>query len=279
MKRIAIALLTSAAVVGLCQVASAAEIAVRPAPPPPPAPVVPVWTGWYIGVHGGAAWQSTPSWTFTDPTRTLLGQSVTPTSNLGAVGGLQTGYNYQFAPAWVVGVEGDISWTSLQAQISNQPLVSAAGVSVCPPAGTNACSTTMSQNERWLASARAKIGFTGWWNNTMLYATGGGAWANAEYTATTLPGPIAAGMGGSSNTSFSTTKAGWVAGGGAEWQATTNILLRAEYLYYRINGGVASSATFFPTPGSPIGAAVAPLGYTWSNYNVQVARVAVSYKF
>ena len=119
MKRIAIALLTSAAVVGLSQAASAADLAVKAAPPPP-APV-PTWTGLYIGVHGGAAWQSTPTWNFTDPTGVLANQSITGTSNLGAVGGLQAGYNWQVLPVWVLGVEGDISWTSLQAQNTQHP--------------------------------------------------------------------------------------------------------------------------------------------------------------
>ena len=54
MKRFAIALLAGvAAVAGLGYSASAADLAVPP--PPPPAPS---WTGFYIGVHGGAAWQS-----------------------------------------------------------------------------------------------------------------------------------------------------------------------------------------------------------------------------
>jgi outer membrane immunogenic protein len=269
MKRIAIALLTSAAVVGLSQAAFAADLAVKAAPPPPPAPT---WTGLYIGVHGGGAWQSTPTWNFTDPSGTLANQSLTGTNTFGAVGGLQAGYNYQFAPAWVAGIEGDISWTSLQAQRTNNPLLTVAGV---PLAGS---SVTMSQNERWLASVRGKLGFTGWWN-TMFYGTGGIAWANAEYTGTAIAGPLAAGLGAAtSNTSVTTTNTGWVAGGGAEWMATTNILLRVEYLYYRINGGQNNSATF--TPGiAPVAAATAPLGYSWSNYNVQVARVAVSYKF
>jgi outer membrane immunogenic protein len=275
MKRIAIALLTSAAVVGLSQAASAADLAVKAAPPPAPAPT---WTGLYIGVHGGGAWQSTPTWSFTDPSGVLLSQSVKPTSNLGGVGGLQAGYNYQFAPAWVVGVEGDISWTNLQSQITNQPLLFATGASVCPTPVGNACSRTMSQNDRWLASVRGKLGFTGWWN-TMFYGTGGVAWANSEYTGTTIAGPATAGLGAAtSNTSVTTTQTGWVAGGGAEWQATTNILFRVEYLYYRINGGQTNSATFVPGI-APVAAATAPLGYTWANYNVQVARVALSYKF
>jgi outer membrane immunogenic protein len=270
MKRIVIALLTSAAVVGLSQAASAADLAVKAAPPPP-APA-PTWTGFYLGVHGGAGWLSTPTWNFTDPTGVLGNQSITGTSTLGAVGGLQAGYNWQVLPVWVLGVEGDISWTSLQSQRTST-LTTPAGALI---AGS---SVQMSQNERWLASVRGKVGFTGWWNNTMLYATGGIAWANAEYTGTAIAGPLAAGLGAAtSNTSVTTTNTGWVAGGGAEWQATTNILLRAEYLYYRINGGQNQSATFVPGI-APVAAAAAPLGYSFSNYNVQVARVAVSYKF
>ena len=161
MKRIAIALLTSAAVVGLSQAAFAADLAVKAAPPPPPPAPVPTWTGFYIGVHGGAAWQSTPTWNFTDPTGVLGNQSITGTSNLGAVGGLQAGYNWQVLPVWVLGVEGDISWTSLQAQTTST-LTTRAGALV------PGSSVQMSQNERWLASVRGKVGFTGWWNNTML---------------------------------------------------------------------------------------------------------------
>src|SRR5262245_59272750 len=140
MKRIAIALLTSAALVGLSQAAFAADLAVKAAPPPPPAPV-PTWTGFYIGVHGGAAWQSTPTWNFTDPTGVLGNQSITGTSNLGAVGGLQAGYNWQVLPVWVLGVEGDISWTSLQAQ-NTSTLTTRAGALV------PGSSVQMSQNER-----------------------------------------------------------------------------------------------------------------------------------
>ena len=75
--------------------------------------------------------------------------------------------------------------------------------------------------------------------------------------------------------SFNRTNTGWVIGGGAEWQATTNILLRAEYLYYNINSGPTAQA-----PYAPLNAALPlPVNFGWSNYNVQVFRVAGSYKF
>ena len=48
---------------------------------------------------------------------------------------------------------------------------------------------TLNANTQWLASARAKLGFTGWFNNTMLYVTGGGAWENIEYNATFITAP------------------------------------------------------------------------------------------
>ena len=80
----------------------------------------------------------------------------------------------------------------------------------------------------------------------MFYATGGVAWANIEYAARqadTLPGFF---LTTTSVTSFTQTKTGWVAGGGAEWMATTNILLRAEYLYYNINAATNGSAVIDP---------------------------------
>jgi outer membrane immunogenic protein len=279
MKRIAIALLTGAALaVGLLQGASAAEIAVKAAPPPPPPPP-PIWTGWYIGVHGGAAWVSSPNLSVTDPTGTLAPIGLSGTSTLGGVGGIQVGYNWQFfpgwlAPSWVIGVEGDISWASLSNQTTTGPLARFNGV-VIPQS-----SATMAIQEQWLSSVRGKLGFVGWWGNTLFYATGGVAWANAEYTGTTNLGPFAAALAAPlSNVSNETTKMGWVAGGGAEWQATTNILLRVEYLYYRINGNQTNSAAFVPAPGAPLAGAILPVSYSWNSYNVQVARVALSYKF
>ena len=240
----------------------AADLAVAPAALPAP---VNNWTGFYIGVHGGAAWQSTPTWTLNDPNLILATTSVTSGgSQLGAVGGLQTGYNWQFAPAWVAGIEGDFSWASLADHRTVGPLLSPTGVI---RAGN---SVSMSANTDWLTSIRGRLGFIGW--NTLWYVTGGGALANMEYAATSFVGP-----GGSLNsvTSFNTTKGGWVVGGGAEWMATTNILLRAEYLYYGINTAANGSAGV--SPASVVWPL--PLNYNWSRDNVQVFRIAGSYKF
>src|SRR6186713_867469 len=85
-----LALTTTALALGLIGVASAADL--RPAAPPPvmvaPAPS---WAGFYIGGHLGGGW----------------GED----SNSAFIGGGQIGYNFQFAPNWVLGIEADISGT------------------------------------------------------------------------------------------------------------------------------------------------------------------------
>jgi outer membrane immunogenic protein len=273
MKRAAL-LVAFAGAVGLIQQASAADLAVRAAPPPAP---VPTWTGWYIGVHGGAGWESTPSWSvvnqgYVPGVSGFAPQTLTGSPGLGAVGGLQAGYNWQFAPTWVVGVEGDISWTSL----GDTRTLRGAGANptVVPPP----IAISMSTTNQWLASARAKFGFTGWWNNTMLYATGGAAWANIDYNGNTQNvGTAPATAGNTFAFQSSTTKTGWVIGGGAEWQATTNILLRAEYLYYKFDNSFSTTVSGTSLSGAPLSGPGTT--FSWNNYNVQVARVAVSYKF
>ena len=85
--------------------------------------------------------------------------------------------------AWVAGVEGDFSWTPLADQRGGAALDPNGAL-----AGPNA-SVILSANTQWLASARAKLGFTDWFNNTMLYVTGGAGWANTEYTAVFITTP------------------------------------------------------------------------------------------
>jgi Beta-lactamase len=63
-----------------------------------------------------------------------------------AHGGLQGGYNWQLAPSWLLGIEGDISWISL-AQTRTR----------CPRSGPGSFDT-MSATNHWLASVRGRWG-------------------------------------------------------------------------------------------------------------------------
>jgi opacity protein-like surface antigen len=161
MKRIA---LLAAAFLAACisQGVSAAELALKAEPPSRP-----TWDGFYVGVHAGAAWESAKDWTFVDLNNTLATTPLTGTTNVGAVGGIQGGYNWQFAQAWVLGVGGDISWASFTDARVVSPInsngvpipLSGGGVFVVPAGPCGSCNVQMNANTEWLSSVRGRLGF------------------------------------------------------------------------------------------------------------------------
>ena len=96
-------LLSAVALVGLTAGAMAADLPIRTAPPPPPVVAVPpafTWTGLYVGVNGGVAFQ--------DENRRRGGRGGGRGGDDSSIlGGGQIGYNMQFG-MFVAGVEADI---------------------------------------------------------------------------------------------------------------------------------------------------------------------------
>jgi outer membrane immunogenic protein len=134
------------------------------------------WTGFYAGVHGGYAWGSSRGGASTD----------------GFVGGLQAGYNYQFAPNGVLGVETDISATSIDGK----------------PGGSKF-------SIDYLGTIRGRAGYT--IDRVMLYVAGGAAYGRGDLE-----------VAGLSNNQVHW---GWTLGGGIEAMVTPNVSARLEYLY------------------------------------------------
>ena len=95
--------------IGLSASAAAADIGIQTEPPSPA--VANAWSGPYVGVNLGGAWQSAPSWTYFNPNNGFS-FSLTSPGNWGVLGGVQGGYNWQ-SGALILGVEGDVSRTSL----------------------------------------------------------------------------------------------------------------------------------------------------------------------
>jgi outer membrane immunogenic protein len=173
------------------------------------------WTGFYEGVHFGYGVARDPITTAFSVTNT----TTLVTSNTGErfrvapagwLGGVQGGYNWQFAPTWVAGVEVDWSWTD-----QHDSFVCATG---CQP--TERLSTQ--QRLEWLSTLRARLGYAhdGW----LWYVTGGGAWGHVSET-------DYAAFGGSGIGTVDSTMGGWTAGAGVEVAVAPNWTGKFEYLY------------------------------------------------
>ena len=111
MRKLFLALTT---VAGLTGQASAADMAMKA--PPMAAPVM-GWTGFYVGINGGGAWSDGPSMTYVDlanignTTNAYAPSTINPSSSTSGLVGFHAGYNWQIAPTWVLGIEGDWYWT------------------------------------------------------------------------------------------------------------------------------------------------------------------------
>jgi outer membrane immunogenic protein len=185
-------------------------------------------------------------------------------NSTGFIGGGQAGYNWQAGPMWVIGVETDISGTTLNRTVS------------VPGLGDPSRIVTASEKLDWFGTVRGRIGVTPT-DRALLYVTGGLAYGHANLsTALTRPGfsPGAPpdGCGGFNNCqsgSVSDTRIGWTVGGGLEWAFARNWSLKGEYLYYDL-GTLSHAMTdpFFPAIFN------ASAGLKGS-----IARAGLNYKF
>ena len=263
MKKAVVGSLTAIAGLGLAQLgptqrADAADFGVRPLLSSDS-----TWTGLYGGINvGGLSASGDAQWTPL-PSPALSGFDAT-TSDMhasGLVAGFQAGFNYQIAPAWVAGIESD--FTGSHATSSALSPWTAFGTNV-PLAGAF---TKEIRTLEWLTTARGRIGFLAT-PATLLYLTGGAAWAGASYAGGNAA-PI--GHGYATAVSFFQAQSGYVVGGGLEYLSWDRWLLRGEYLFHRFNDvSAVATAPNFPN---------FPSGYSWTGFDVHEVRAAVSYKF
>jgi len=176
------------------------------APPPAYAPVY-NWTGFYLGGHIGAAFGGDDGFA-----TNIVG--LTGTSRDAAfLGGGQIGANYQFAPNWVLGIEGQIS-----ALTDNERTFTA-------PTGD-----FIRDRSDWLASVTGRLGYT--WGPGLLYVKGGVAFRDDGGLGVT------AGFAPAATDKEST---GWTVGGGLEYMFAPAWSANVEYQYY--NFGTTNVAT------------------------------------
>ena len=269
--------------------AMAADMAVKARPAP--ICVGCDWNGWYVGFNvGGSIGRDRTDNTVVMapfPNGLLNAASLAnPISALsstrtpaGAVGGGQIGFNWQVG-SWVFGLEGDYDASGQRDNVASSAFI--ASNTVVAPARL---SYTEEQKIKWLATARARLG---WAQDCFLwYVTGGGAWggldSNYTFQVQDLAGVANFGTA-PANASFGSTRSGWTVGGGVEtslaWFGlpTKNWSAKLEYLY--VDLGTVTNAFVVPVTGGCGG--TAGCTYTVTNsarIRDNIIRVGLNYRF
>jgi outer membrane immunogenic protein len=228
-------LLAGAALMFAAGAATAADIPVK-APLLKAPPVAYDWNGFYIGGYYGTAIEQTKA--HTDG----FAAGVAGVNDMALAVGGTVGYNWQFAPRWLIGLEADAGFLGVDHTFHQWDSLTITG-SKADGYGT----------------VRARFGYvTG---PSLLYVTGGAAFVHITDT---FGG---AGVPAAPATAFTTTKTGWTVGGGIETKLSRNWSTTTEYQF--IDAGSTSFAS------NPFG--VAGTGTTF-DHSYHVIKTGLNYK-
>jgi outer membrane immunogenic protein len=251
----------------------------------PPMPMT--WTGFYIGGNGGYGWgHRNIDFSPNDPA-SAIGFATAfyeppPISfdMSGGLGGLQAGYNWQFSPRWLVGVEADFDWADMKGSGSSTGLA----------AGVAPFTATVDEKIKWFGTVRGRLGFLPT-PDLLAFVTGGLAYGKVErqgiYVNNAVGVAFVAVLDGfsfsclpSGATCFSGSTnemaTGWTLGGGLEYALWGNVTLKAEYLYVSLESkSVVETALVLDTPGTKHSSITA--NYSRTTFNV--ARAGVNIRF
>jgi outer membrane immunogenic protein len=195
------------------------------------------WTGCYIGGNIGYGWGPFPA---------LRDREYQ--------GGGQVGCNYQFAPNWVIGIEGDGEAANIKGDVTDC-------VSFTNPFSATVSGTAHAQTD-WIASVTGRLSWTS--DRVMLYAKGGAAWAGDRYSAD-LPAF-------DEHIETSVKRPGWTVGGGVEWAFWDNWSAKVEYDCYYF------STRNLTLPGTILGVADVVPGVNIKE-TIQTVKFGSNYRF
>jgi outer membrane immunogenic protein len=219
------------------------------APPPPPS-----WTGFYIGVNGGASW-ATAANSINLGGLGLGGAATLPLYSQGLngfLGGGQIGYNYQ-AGNFLVGVEGDGDWSNIK--------------------GSTPCLVlfTCTANMQWTADATVRAGVLPL-NNLLVYVKGGASWTSVKYNFS--DGGLLSPASLTSNQSE--TKVGGLLGFGTEYMFAPHWTAKIEYNYVDYGSHTDNHPLTLAAPG--LGAATINIPVQ-SNLKASTMKAGINYLF
>ena len=201
------------------------------------APATYDWSGGYVGVNAGAAFNTSTfrsNYGYTgqddigqDALDLINDLDFSASPDEGAFqAGVVAGYNMQMSN-FVLGLEGDFNYLGFSGTVKNN----ATGVmsQVLEPETTNA-TDKIDYEGTWYGTVRARVGYA--FDNLLIYGTGGLAYGQLD-----IKEKLDATNGTESatwNSERSAWKMGWTLGGGLEY-AIDRWTLGLEYLYVDLN--------------------------------------------
>jgi outer membrane immunogenic protein len=236
--------LGSAALLFLAGAANAADMPVKAMPMKAPPVVMYDWNGFYIGGFYGNSLQETKA--HTDPPGVLGGTHAGQVhiNDQGITFGGTAGYNWQFDPRWLVGIEADVGDMGVDKTFKDWDDLILTG-----------------SKASWYSTLRGRFGYvTG---PSLLYVTGGAAWVHVTDTfggggVGVLSGPAIAN---------SSTPTGFAVGGGIETKLSRNWSTKTEYLFIDV-GSTNFGSNPFGIAGTP----------TTFDHTYHVIKTGLNYK-
>ena len=221
MKKITLALAAATALIAAPAIAADLRPMASKAPPMAAYAPVPIWSGFYIGVHGGYGWGDAEN--YFPATVGLLGVlgggSFGHDIDGGKFGG-HAGFNWQWNQM-VLGLEASGTWTDIKG-------------SVFAPFGA-AFPDTYTTEINSIFTITPRLGLAA--GNALFYVKGGLAVGDVE-TRISTPGLV----GGSATNDE--TRVGWTFGGGIEYAVTPNWIFGIEGNYYDFGSEDISTPAF-----------------------------------
>jgi outer membrane immunogenic protein len=216
------------------------------------------WSGLYIGGNVGYGWGNENTDFSSTPADFGINNPSLRARSTGVIGGAQIGYNWQMG-AIVAGLEADIQGSGIKSS-RRSPLFSIEAGAFLPGEFLST-----EQELSWLGTVRGRLGATVT-PDLLLYATGGLAYGHIDASANTFFASDE-----QFPASFSKTKVGWTAGGGAEWMFARNWSAKLEYLFVDLGNVTAIAQPTLTTDTLRV-------ANTWHTQE-NIARVGVNYHF
>ncbi|PWL19354.1 porin family protein [Falsochrobactrum shanghaiense] len=176
--------------------AKAADAIIQEEPAPVILPAGFSWEGAYIGGQIGYGWGKSE---FSDGVDYL---KIKPD---GFLGGVYGGYNFDLGNDVILGIDADVTYNDLEDSYSEI---------------IDGDRSTLESKLRWSGAVRGRVGYA--FDRFLPYIAGGVAFGGVKNSVSI------AGLGGVSE---SKTHTGWTIGGGFDYAATDNVILRLEYRY------------------------------------------------